>query len=302
MKIEAAPELVALFKKVGKSPYIERNKVLEDIVHEVAGAQSMGIEAFRERFGFLMVKPREVQVEAVRQLASPIDQAKFLTSLSEDKRLDLLEALDVKVKSELIYAAMLLKKIPDEDLDRIAEQIRFSLGEIESRAGRSKSALDVSERKIADLDRLGPEQELRIVDNLRQKNQDVMEWLKSRFFGLSMLPYMSDTALSDLTRRLTSEELANICLAFDDEFGVRVTGLQGELKSAVVGDLLRQARSTNRQPEWAPIGVWIRETRSQLKERKNFVFLSLYENYNSDAAKSFENTGFPGLEAARRAA
>jgi hypothetical protein len=32
------------------------------------------------------------------------------------------------------------------------------------------------------------------------------------------------------------------------------------------------------------------------------MFLSLYENYNSDAAKSFENTGFPGLEAARRAA
>lgn len=299
IQMETSKRMIELFRSLSRISYEERNRLMEDVIGEISGAESLGADAFRNRFGFLITKPIEVIVGAVEALGDNSEKAKLISTLPPDIRNAVLGKLASETKFELLMSVMGLKAVPRIELDQLASHLKERLPQIQEKAGLSGDVIDVSEAKIEFLESLGSEQELHFVNEMSRRNPDSREWLKSRFFfGVSMLPDLSDLALQELLTPLPNEDLSNVLLVYDDPFMDRALKPQPPMRQIIVRDQVTKARQSGAKPNWSQLDRWVGSVRRTLKknaEKAPPPPASCFQNYDESRAKSFEIAGLPSL-------
>jgi|GEM_PF-5001994 len=297
IQMETSKRMIELFRSLSRISYEERNRLMEDVIGEISGAESLGADAFRNRFGFLVTKPIEVIVGAVEALEDNSEKAKLISTLPPEVRNAVLGKLPSATKFELLMSVMGLKAVPRIELDQLASQLRERMPQIQEKAGLSGDVIDVSEAKVEFLETLGSEQEIHFVSEMSRRNPDSREWLKSRFFGISMLPEMSDAALQELLTPLPNEDLGNVLLVYDDPFMDRALKPQPPMKQTIVKDRVTKARQAGEKPNWSQLDRWVGSVRRSIKKNaeKAPPPATRFQNFDESKAKSFEMVGLPEL-------
>lgn len=298
IQMEASKEILDLFRAMSKISYAEKSNIIEDILGEISGIEAFGIEAFRDRFEFLIAKSDEVILEVVKFFKTFQEKATLVSALPAEKRRIVMNSLDPESKTELIMAMMGLRDIPIVDLDLMANAIKTQLPAIQQKTESGSEVMSVTKTKSDLYEGLGAEAELNVIKKMVERNPDVQEWLKSRYFGVSLMPELSSAALGELFAKLDTDTMISILIVFDDTFVERVLKIQPPMKQTIVKSRLIRDREENKKPDWKTIDRWVASVRRDLKngpaEMRAPTYL--YSSFDESRARRFERPSKGGKD------
>lgn len=288
VRLQSNKGILDLFKRLAEVSYRDRNVILEGAVNDIIAAQSLGTSVFEEKFGFLLCKPFEVQLEAFKQLDSRSGQLAILSQLPAESKPLLLEELQTEDREELFNDLLSTKFIQTADIDNAVFKLRQSVSKIEDKlsgAGR----IDLSTHRISLIQSLSVKEEIRLLPKMMEKKPALREWLKLSYLGLSLFAELKPETAIQLTKDLNNNRMVDLLLSLPLEVANNFIGYQPKLKAAVVDELYRKAQANNQESNWNFLNDWLKGLRTNLEAKENFKYRLLYTAVDEDLAKTVDS-------------